>query len=138
MKQMKTASKSLQFFTTIVVKSCNYVKEWLGFVSAYKRSCIIFKKVESGLRDRHNYPLPPDVSLKDLMAFSFFQGEDAESRFEKYCVSDETPLLEAMSSIGDKWYNNKFTDIKKLICNRVLPKFLCIYKKMTGNGTKSG
>lgn len=137
-KQMKAASKSLQFYTTIVVKSCLYCKEWKGFCSSHKRSCVIFKKVECGLRDRQNYPLPPDVSLKDLMAFSFFQGGDAEERFAKYCVSDESPLEEAMSSKGDHLYANKFTDIKKLILNRVLPKFLDILKSVTGDEKRSG
>jgi hypothetical protein len=137
-KQMKAASKPLQFFTTIVVKSCLYVKEYLGFVGSERRAGTIFQKVESALRDRANYPLPPEVSLKDLMAFSYFQGPEAESSFHEYCVSKSKPLQPNMIAAGDKWYNNKFTDIRKIIANRVLPKFLSILKQITGDGKKSG
>jgi hypothetical protein len=137
-KQMKAASKSLQFFTTIVVKSCCWVKEHLGFVGTTKRSSTIFEKVECGLRDRVNYPLPPEVALKDLMAFSAFQGPDAESLYDAFCVSKTQPLKSNMIGAGEKWYNNKFTDIRKIISNRILPKFLNIVKSITNDGTKSG
>jgi hypothetical protein len=136
-KQMKAASKPLQFFTTIVVKSCLYVKEYMGFVGSDRRAGNIFQKVECALRDRSNYPLPPEVSLKDLMAFSHFQGPD-ESLFDEYCVSKSKPLQTDMIAAGDKWYNNKFTDIRKNIVNRILPKFLNIVKDITGDGQKSG
>ena len=137
-KQMKAASKPLQFFTTIVVKSCCWVKEHLGFVGSTRRASTIFEKVERGLRDRVNYPLPPEVALNDLMAFSAFQGPDAESMYDAFCVSKTEPLAHNMISAGEKWYQNKFTDIRKIIANRILPKFLNIMKKMTGDGKKSG
>jgi hypothetical protein len=137
-KQMKAASKPLQFFTTIVVKSCCWVKEHLGFVGATKRASTIFEKVECGLRDRVNYPLPPEVALKDLMAFSAFKWPDEESLYDAFCVSKTEPLKSNMIGAGEKWYNNKFTDIRKIIANRILPKFLNIVKTITGDGKKSG
>ena len=135
---MKAASKPLQFFTTIVVKSCCWVKEHSGFVGATKRASTIFEKVECGLRDRVNYPLPPEVALKDLMAFSAFKWPDEESLYDAFCVSKTEPLKSNMIGAGEKWYNNKFTDIRKIIANRILPKFLNIVKTITGDGKKSG
>jgi hypothetical protein len=137
-KKMKAASKFLQFFTTIVVKVCLYVKEMHGFISSHRRACLIFKKVEHALRDRTLYPLPADVSLKDLMSCSFFKGPDAESNFKKYCESDSMPLQESMVQHADRLFHNKFTDVKKVISNHIIWKFQGILNKLTGNGKKSG
>jgi hypothetical protein len=137
-KKMKTASASSQFFTTIVVKVCVTCREWVGTVPAERRAAYIFKKVEAGLRDRVAFPLPPNVSIKELMANSYFQGSDADANFRTFCVNEDTPLQEKMIDIGTRLYNNKFTDIKKHITNHVLPKFISICKKQTGQGFKSG
>jgi hypothetical protein len=135
---MKAASKVSQFYTTIVIKVCLYVRENHCVVSQFRRACIIFNRVERALRDRTLYPLPDDVSQKDLLAFSFFKGPDAESEFAKYCDSDTTPLEREMTDSATRLYNNKFTDAKKIIANHVLPKYLNIVKHMTGDGKKSG
>jgi hypothetical protein len=96
--------------------------------------------VEIGIRDRLNYPLPQDVSLADLMSFSYFRGENAEKLYDEYCVQESKPLEKDMIHIGEKWYNNKFNEVKKIIVNHVLPKFLNILNKLRGgpHGTKSG
>jgi hypothetical protein len=139
MKRMKAASASSQFYTTIVVKVCVTCREWIGCVAADRRASFIFKKVECGLRDRVAFPLPSNVTIKNLMANSYFQGNDAEANFRKFCADDGEPVTGAMIDIGNRLYNNKFTDIKKLITNHVLPKFLSIYKDLTGSdGSKSG
>jgi len=137
-KRMKAASASSQFYTTIVVKVCVTCREWIGCVAADRRAAFIFKKVEGGLRDRVAFPLPPNVVIKDLMANSYFPGNDADANYRKFCGDESTPLTEAMIDLGNRLYNNKFTDIKKLITNHVLPKFLHIYNEQTGSGGKSG
>ena len=138
LKKMKTASKVSQFYTTIVIKVCLYVRENHRVCDQYRRSCIIFNRVERALRDRSLYPLPADVSQTDLLAYSFFKGPDAESEFTRYCNSDTYPLEEPMTDLAGRLYNNKFTDAKKMMTNHVLPKYLSIVKQITGNGTKSG
>jgi hypothetical protein len=137
-KNMKSSSKCIQFFTTIVVIVCINTREFLGFSGVVKRASHIFKKVECGLRDRSLFPLPADVSLKELMSMSYFKGCDAEKQFELYCVKCSEPLTQGMISVGDRLYSHKFTDIKKHITNTVLPKYLAILNKMTGGGKKSG
>jgi hypothetical protein len=137
-KMMKTTSKSQQFYTTIVVLVCINTREFLGFSGIAKRAANIFKKVECGLRDRVLFPLPADVSLKDLMSFSFFKGPGAEDQFRLYCVSCLEPLSKEMVEFADRLYNHKFTDIKKHITNHVQPKYIAILKKLTGDGMKSG
>ena len=137
-KMMKAASKSSQFYTTIVVICCGNVKEWAGFVKAYERACCVFKKVECALRDRAAFPLPDNVSLKDLLDNSFFKGA-GEEEFVKYCKDEILPLTEEMIAFADRLYANKFTDSLKHIRNHVLPRFLQILKGMTGKtGQKSG
>ena len=137
-KMMKAASMVSQFYTTIVIKVCLYVRENWPVVSLYRRACIIFNRVERALRDRSLYPLPDGVSPKDLLTFSFFKGPEAEGEFAKYCESDVTPLLQEMTDFATRLYSNKFTDAKKIIANHVLPKYLSIVKDLTGNGKKSG
>ena len=137
-KQMKTASKCLQFYTTIVVKSCVYVREWLGNVGTYQRAAVIFEKIECGLRDRSTYPLPPDVASRDLLQYSYHKGPDAEAEFKVYCVDKSKPLTEDMSFCAEKLYSNKFSDIRKLINNHITPKYTSIIKKLTLDGTRSG
>ena len=138
-KQMKTTSKATQFFTTIVIKVCLNCRETQGMTTVYRRSVYVFKNVERGLRDRIVFPCPDDVSKKDLMEHSYFQGPRAEAEFEKYCKDESSHSLEeAMTSHGERLYANKFTDVKKTISNYVLPKWEAILKATTGNGTKSG
>jgi hypothetical protein len=138
-KKMKTTSKVSQFYTTIVVLSCLYVKEQVGFVGSHRRTSIIFRKVESGLRDRFVYPLPENVCLKDLMTFSYFQGPTSEDDFRRYCTSETEPLSTTMLQFAERLFTNKFTDIKKHITNYVLPKFLGILQNLTGKtNQKSG
>jgi hypothetical protein len=137
-KMMKTTSKYQQFYTTIVVLVCINTREFLGYSGTYKRATNIFKKVECGLRDRVLFPLPADVSLKDLMSLSFFKGPGAEDQFRQYCVSCSVPLTKEMVDFADRLYIHKFTDIKKHITNHVQPKYLAILKKLNGDGTKSG
>ena len=138
-KQMKTTSKATQFFTTIVIKVCLNCRETQGMTTVYRRSVYVFKNVERGLRDRTVFPCPDDVSKKDLMEHSYFQGPRAEAEFEKYCKDENSHSLEeAMTSHGERLYANKFTDVKKTISNHVLPKWQAILKATTGNGTKSG
>ena len=44
-----------------------------------------------------------------------------------------------MNRVGERLYTNKYTDVKKLIGNHVLPKFQNILKRLTGkDGKKSG
>jgi hypothetical protein len=138
-KHMKSASKASQFYTTIVVIVCLNTRELFGFCGATKRATQIFQKVECGLRDRTTFPLPADVLLKDLMENSYFQGTDSEENFRKYCLRDsEAPVTNDMIALGERLYQHKFTDVKKKIVNHVLPRFLSILKKLTGDGTKSG
>jgi hypothetical protein len=139
-KKMKTTSKASQFYTTIVVKCCCHVKEYYGFIPTHRRNSIIFRKVECALRDRKLYPLPADVKLKDLMAFSFFQGPDEDADFKKYCDSGSAnaTLTEEMTTSADRLFNNKFADVRKIISNGIIQKFGAIVKKITGNGKKSG
>jgi hypothetical protein len=137
-KQMKAASKSSQFYTTIVMKVGINTRERAGVVNPNGRSIYIFKHLEIGLRDRIAYPLPGDVLLKDLMAFSYFTGVDSEEQFHEYCVACTRPLETNMREMADRLYNHKFTDIKRHLTNQVIPKFLAILKKITGSGKKSG
>lgn len=136
-KVMKAASKALQFYTTIVVICCAKVKEWRGFVKTCERSCHIFKMVECALRDRATYPLPANVSSKDLLDNSFFKG--TEEDFRMYCEDCKVPLTEDMKDFAERLFANKFSDTLKIIRNHVLPRFLQIMKELTGkDGKKSG
>jgi hypothetical protein len=137
-KKMKSASKSSQFYTTIVVTVCVSVRERLGFVSVETRARNIFKRVEIGLRDRNVYPMPQDVSIKDLMVNSFFNGADSVQRFQEYCVDCSRPLEKDMIALGDRLYNHKFTDIRRNLVTQVIPRFFDILEHITGKGTKSG
>jgi hypothetical protein len=139
-KQMKASSKASQFYTTIVVKCCCYVKEYHGFIPTHRRNSIIFRKIECDLRDRMLYPLPADVKLKDLMAFSFFNGCNEDSDFKKYCDSghDNATLTVDMTSTADRLFNNKFADVRKNICNGIIQRFQAIVKTITGDGKRSG
>ncbi len=138
-KIMKTASKALQFYHTIVVTVCANVKEWNGVVKAYERGILIFKKVECALRDRIAFPLPDNVSLKDLLDNSYFKGAAGDEEFRKYCVDCKVPLTENMVAHADRLFANKFSDTLKIIRNHVLPKFLHIMKELNGKtGKKSG
>ena len=131
-KKMKSTSKAAQFYTTIVMISCLYVKESCGYLGSYKRSCIIFRKVECGLRDRVIYPLPENVSVKELMTFSYFQGPNSENDYLLYCTRESEPLKDSMITFAERLFQNKFTEIKKYITNHVLPKFLDAVHKLTG------
>ena len=137
-KQMKAASKSSQFYTTIVMKVGINTRERMGVINPQSRSIYMFKNIEIGLRDRIAYPLPGDVLLKDLMDFSYFTGVDSEEQFREYCVACTRPLETNMREMADRLYNHKFTDIKRHLTNQVIPKFLAILKKITGDGKKSG
>ena len=137
-KRMKAASKASQFYTTIVVSVCCRNREFGKYMSCHLRGCTVFRKVECALRDRSAFPLPADVSLKELYEYSYFRGENADQEFQKYCGKPECPLPEDMAAIGDRLYQNKFTDVKKHITNHVQPKFLSLVEKITGQGTKSG
>jgi hypothetical protein len=139
-KKMKATSKAAQFYTTIVVKICCYVKEHHGYIPTHRRNCIIFRKVECALRDRTLYPLPADVKLTDLLAFSFFTGPGGESDFQKYCDSggSSATLTDAMTSTADRLYSNKFAEVRKNIANGIINRFDAILKKITGNGKRSG
>ena len=139
-KKMKATSKAAQFYTTIVAKICCYVKEYHGFVSTHRRSSITFRKVECALRDRTLYPLPADVKLTDLLAFSFFTGSGGDSEFKKFCDSGDSSatLTDAMISFADRLFSNKFTEVRKNIVNGVIHRFDAILKKITGDGKKSG
>ena len=139
-KVMKKSSMVAQFFTTIVLKSCISCREWNPTCNNTVRACYVFEKVEVGLRDRKLYPLPPDVSQNDLLKNSFFHelGSQCEDNFKTFCVDKEFPLDEFMIKRGDSLYVNKFSDAKKEIVNRALPKFFSILNKNTGFGTKSG
>jgi hypothetical protein len=136
-KKMKTTAKVAQFYTTVVVKICCYVKEFYGSIGTLRRNTLIFKKVENALRDRILYPLPADVKLVDLMALSFFQ-RNQDSDFTHYCGSDTTPLTDDMLAFADRLYNNKFGDVRKVLSNAVISKFQALVKNITGNGKKSG
>ncbi len=103
-KQMKAASASSQFYTTIVVKVCVTCRECIGSVASDRRASFIFRKVESALRDRVAFPLPSTVTIKELMKNSYFQGDDAEDEFRKFCVDEEEPLTTAMIDIGTRLY----------------------------------
>lgn len=139
-KVMKRSSMAAQFFTTIVLKSCISCREWNPQCNNTVRACFVFEKVEVGLRDRTLYPLPSDVSQKDLIKHSFFYelGSECEDNFKTFCLDKEFPLDEHMIKRGDGLYVNKFSDAKKEIVNRALPKFLSILNKNTGEGMKSG
>jgi hypothetical protein len=73
-----------------------------------------------------------------MLSYSYFRGLNAETMYNDYCVKESRPLEKEMIHIGDKWYNNKFSDVKKTIYNCVLPKYLDILNKVTGFGQKSG
>jgi hypothetical protein len=103
-KRMKAASASSQFYTTIVVKVCVSCREWLGTVPADRRAAYIFRNVESGLRDRFAFPLPPTVKIRELMENSFFQGNDAEDEYQKFCKDEDEPLTQAMIELGTRLY----------------------------------
>jgi len=139
-KRMTTSSKAAQFWTTIALKSCLYVKENFGSISSTRRAQIVFKKLEFGLRDRSTYPLPSDVSQAALLSHSFFKGPDAESKFLLYCAEPfEKPLENWMIAKGDNVFSNTFSRIRTLISTEVLPKFLKIVETITGkHGNKSG
>jgi hypothetical protein len=137
-KTMKTTAKHIQFYTTIVCLVCVNVREFGGFSGTTARAAKIFKLLESGLRDRQMYPLPEDVSLKDLMGMSFFKGFNAEAEFNHYCKACQSPLTAAMIQFADNLYIHKFTDIKKNIRNVIIPSYLAIVKQVNGNGKKSG
>ena len=139
-KTMKKSSIAAQYFTTIVVKACVACREWLPTCSTHVRACYVFEKVELGLRDRTLYPLPPDVSLQDLLKHSYFHdfGPEAEACFKQFCLDKHSPLDEHMVKHGNGLYDNKFCDSRKVIVNKALPRFLAILNKNTGNGLKSG
>ncbi len=137
-KRMKAASKASQFYTTIVASVCCRNREFGKYMSCYQRGCAVFTKVECALRDRSAFPLPADVSLKDLLEYSYFQGEDAEQQFQEYCGKPGRPLHEKMAAMGGRLYENKFTDLKRHIINHVQPTFLRLVEKITGQGKKSG
>jgi hypothetical protein len=137
-KKMKTTSQVLQFYTTLVVKCCCYVKEMYGFIGTYRRNSLIFKRVERALRDRSLYPLPADIKLKDLMSLSFFQGLDSDSECKKYCESDVTPLTDSMIGFAERLFNNKFAEVRKILANGIISRFEAIVNKLNGNGKRSG
>jgi hypothetical protein len=139
-KAMKKTSMAAQFFTTIVLKSCIACREWQPMCASSVRASYIFEKVEVGLRDRTLYPLPPDVSLQELLKNSYFHdcGNDAEELFQTHVVDRASPLNENMIKHGNGLYENKFCDSRKILVNRALPRFLQILKKNTGSGMRSG
>ncbi len=136
-KYMKSASKCIQFYTTIVCLVCCNVREFGGFSGTTARAIKIFKFVEAGLRDRTLYPLPEDVSLKELLSMSYFKGLDAESEWSRYCQPN-VALTGPMIQFAERLYVHKFTDIKRTLINVVIPSYCAIVDKLNGFGKKSG